>query len=88
MVSNFKYFFESIRDRQQYPKSAPKRTLSFRISARVLRMTDVLVGDALLELTKAKELANVMGGAWHSTEEDVDADSDAEQRRRSQQVNA
>lgn len=41
-------------------------------------MTDVLVGDALLELAKAKELASVMGGAWHSTEEDVDLDSDSE----------
>lgn len=41
-------------------------------------MADVLVGDALLELAKAKELASVMGGAWHSTEEDVDVDSDSE----------
>lgn len=41
-------------------------------------MTDVLVGDALLELAKAKELASVMGGAWHDAE---DAESDSEQKR-------
>ena len=43
-------------------------------------MTEVFVGDDLLELAKAKELASVMGGAWHANEEDWDADSDSEQR--------
>lgn len=38
------------------------------------------MGDDLLELAKAKELASVMGGAWHS--EDADADSDSEQQTR------
>lgn len=42
-------------------------------------MTEVFVGDDLLELAKAKELASVMGGAWHANEEDWDADSDSEQ---------
>lgn len=37
------------------------------------------MGDDLLELAKAKELASVMGGAWHS--EEWDADSDSEQTR-------
>eukprot|EP00903_Cladosiphon_okamuranus_P006463 g6323.t1 len=37
------------------------------------------MGDDLLELAKAKELASVMGGAWHS--EDWDTDSDSEQPR-------
>lgn len=37
------------------------------------------MGDDLLELAKAKELASVMGGAWHS--EEWDADSDSEQPR-------
>lgn len=36
------------------------------------------MGDDLLELAKAKELASVMGGAWHSEEVD-DSDSDSEQ---------
>lgn len=36
----------------------------------------VIVGDALLELAKAKELANVMGGAWHNA-----SDSDDEVRK-------
>lgn len=40
----------------------------------------MFVGDDLLELAKAKELASVMGGAWHANEEDWDADSDTEQR--------
>lgn len=35
------------------------------------------MGDDLLELAKAKELASVLGGAWHS--EEWDADSDSEQ---------
>lgn len=41
-----------------------------------LAMTEVLAGDALLELAKAKELASVMGGAWHAFEEDADSDSE------------
>ncbi|CAM9913109.1 unnamed protein product [Pylaiella littoralis] len=36
------------------------------------------MGDDLLELAKAKELASIMGGAWH-TEEVDDSDSDSEQ---------
>lgn len=30
------------------------------------------VGDALLELAKAKELASMMGGAWHDVNESDD----------------
>lgn len=30
------------------------------------------VGDALLELAKAKKLASVMGGAWHDANESDD----------------
>ncbi|CAM9685389.1 unnamed protein product, partial [Scytosiphon promiscuus] len=37
------------------------------------------MGDDLLELAKAKELASVLGGAWHA--EEWDADSDSEQSR-------
>lgn len=36
------------------------------------------MGDDLLELAKAKELASIMGGAWH-TEEVDDSDSGSEQ---------
>lgn len=35
-----------------------------------------MMGDDLLELAKAKELASVLGGAWHSDEGDADSDSE------------
>lgn len=36
-----------------------------------------VVGDALLELMKAKKLASILGGAWHANEEEeVDTDTD------------
>ena len=36
-------------------------------------MAQVLVGDAHLDLAKAKKLASSMGGAWHD-EEDVESE--------------
>ena len=40
-------------------------------------MNEVLVGDALLDIAKAKELASYMGGAWH---DEQDAESDSEEK--------
>lgn len=42
------------------------------------KVATISMGDDFLELAKAKKLANVMGGAWHS--EEWDADSDSEQQ--------
>lgn len=41
------------------------------------RMNEVLVGDALLDIAKAKKLASFMGGAWH---DEQDAESDSEEK--------
>lgn len=49
---------------------------------------DGVVGDALLELAKAKELATVLGGAWHANEEDLDSDCEEQPNNKDEDARA